>query len=163
MKATRRTRKRRGSVMIEFALLLPLFLFLILFSVDAGLMFLVKSELQDATQQAVRAGAQVGGAGLLCSDPGKTAFTTSVNGSVTLKAAGFEGGDPCSGISFDASICTDTPSGMYVSATTTYSHHLITPGLGSLLELATGTSNNLPGQFTMTANSSARCEVVING
>ena len=54
-------RKRRGSVMVEFALILPLFVFLSLFAVEAGRLMLVRAELQDATQQAARAGAQVGG------------------------------------------------------------------------------------------------------
>ena len=55
------TRVRRGAQMLEFAMLLPIFMFLIVFTFDMGRLVLTTVALNDVTQQAARSGAQVGG------------------------------------------------------------------------------------------------------
>ena len=43
------SRVRRASTMIEFALILPMFMFLLLFSMDMGHLVLMKGAMEDAT------------------------------------------------------------------------------------------------------------------
>jgi hypothetical protein len=53
--------RRRAAEFIEFAILLPFFIFFITFAVDMGRITMLQAALQDAVQQVARGGAQNGG------------------------------------------------------------------------------------------------------
>jgi len=142
---------RRGAQFIEFAFILPLFLFLVLFVVDAGRMLLLRAELQDYLFSAARSSAQVG-------------YTTGLNGKGTYAYDNFVsnvGEAPLMSTgniaSFDdqyqggALLCSNAKP--YVKLHATYSANLITPGLGSLLNLA-----NSGSSWSLSASAVARCE-----
>ncbi len=150
----RRPRRRRGSVMIEFALLLPMFLFFIMFSIDAGRLLLLRAELQDATQQAARAGAQVGGASRN-GEVSRAAFNQAIDlapGLETSKVSVFQ--------IIEGANCT--VANPYVSIRTEYNASLVTPGLGAVLRLVSRTAAAPPGTWTLQAVSTSRCEVVVS-
>lgn len=56
-------RARRGSILLEFTLVLPLILALVIFAIDAGRIVLATADLHDAASVAARAGARQGFAG----------------------------------------------------------------------------------------------------
>jgi len=136
--------------MIEFFLILPIFLFFTTLAVDAGRWMLLRSELQDATQQSARAGAQVGGAQVM------------LYGSVWAQDV-FE--DAIAGYGFDRdkviavySGTTCAPSTPYVEVSATYTvTTFVTPGLRGILKTIQ------PGQMaegiTIKAASVALCEI----
>lgn len=145
--------RRRGSVMIEFALMLPMFLFFVLFSIDAGRLMLMRASLQDATQQAARAGAQVGGA---------------VQGNVSVLA--FDeaielapGMNPSRAVMVVLAGNRCTTSQKYVTVRSTYEAQLATPGLDNLLRMISRGSTGPSGGWTLRATSTARCEIVVPG
>lgn len=152
-------RHRRASLMIEFALILPLFIFFILFSIDAGRLMLLRAELQDATQQAVRAGAQVGGAEFNGFSPSRDAFDRAVSYAPGLEAArvqSFEILGPPTNKCGTGSVATT-----HVTISTEYRAQLVTPGLGALLDIVTD-NVSVPGDgWILRATSTARCEVVV--
>jgi Flp pilus assembly protein TadG len=150
----RSTRKRRASVMVEFALLLPMFLFFIMFSIDAGRLMLLRAELQDATQQAARAGAQVGGA-TYTGAASRHAFDAAIElapGLDAPKVTNFEvvEGGRC------------TVGQPYVTIRTEYDASLVTPGLGALLRLVSSNAGTVSSTWQLRAVSTARCEVVVS-
>lgn len=152
-------RRRRGSVMIEFALILPLFIFFILFSIDAGRLMLLRAELQDATQQAARAGAQVGGAELNGITPSRDAFDRAVSYAPSLAAERVQGFTILGPTSKKCG--TGSVAATHVTIATEYRAQLITPGLGELLDLVTN-DVSVPGDgWILRATSTARCEVVV--
>lgn len=149
----RRTRTRRGSVMIEFALMLPMFLFFVLFSIDAGRLMLMRASLQDATQQAARAGAQVGGA--LQNNVSLSAFDEAVE-----LAPGM---DPSRAVIVVLAGNRCTAGQKYVTVRSTYEAQLATPGLVSLLRMISNGSTGPSGGWVLRATSTARCEIVVPG
>lgn len=137
--------------MVEFALLLPMFLFFIVFSIDAGRLMLLRAELQDATQQSARAGAQAGDARR--GNVSRIAFNEAIELAPGLDQAGIRRfviaeGSPC---------ITSNP---YVTIRTEYNAALVTPGLESLLGLISRGSQSSSGQWVLRAVSTSRCEVV---
>lgn len=156
---TSRKRKSRASLMIEFAIILPLFIFFILFSIDAGRLMLLRAELQDATQQAARAGAQVGGAELNGSTPSRSAFNRAIEYSVGLsqdRVVSFTIVEPAS-----KKCGTGSVSASHVTISSEYSASLVTPGLEALLELATSDVSIPQGGWLLRATSTARCEIAV--
>lgn len=143
-------RRRRAAVLIEFAMVIPLFLFLAVLAVDAGRWMLLRSELQDATQQAARAGAQVGGGDKIVGDGQRWSEYTFHQ---ALDAYGFS----AAGRTFrvvSGGICESTGSNRYVTVTATYRiTDPLTPGLTSLLEGINGES------ITLRTTSVALCEI----
>ena len=57
-------RGARGATMMEFVLILPVLLFVTLFTIDMGNVILTNGAMQDAAYAAARSGAQVGGGAL---------------------------------------------------------------------------------------------------
>lgn len=143
-------RTRRAAVLIEFVMVIPLFLFLAVLAVDAGRWTLLRSELQDATQQAARAGAQVGGGNALAGDGQRWSEYTFTQ---ALDRLGFSP----SGRTFavmSGKTCSSVGQDRYVTITTSYQiSNPLTPGLTSLLE---GFNS---GPITVRATSVALCEI----
>ena len=159
-----RSRHRRGVEFIEFAILIPFFLFFITFAIDLGRLTMLQAGLQDATQQVARGGSQLGGWGNLCNptcatnSPPYSAFTSSVNQipghtgvqvqSLTVFTAPFGSNARASGLCSAAN--------PYITAKSTASTKtlFLTPGLYQVIGVLNGQSN-----WTLTSTAVARCEV----
>jgi hypothetical protein len=134
--------------MVEFALILPLFLFLSLFAIEAGRLMLIRAELQDATQQAARSGAQVGGgtvrvAGQIWS---RRAFDSALtNSAMNLDPA------TASYVVRAGSRCTPSDRFVTINATIPPPPSII-PGLYAIIDAANPNWN-------ISATSTALCEV----
>jgi len=146
------SRHRKGVEMIEFAIVLPALIFMLLFSVDMGRNIFVGGQLQDAASISARDAAQVGGAAV-----GSTAYTTFYDALSSIP-----GVTPSEGTwtVIDGQYCglpsgnTNTSPSEYVVIKVTYPEKTITPGLGAILRFFTGSSPQL------VAVGVARCEVV---
>lgn len=142
-------KRRRGSVMIEFALVIPAFLFLIMFSIDMGRAVFYSGVLHDAVQQAARTGAQVGMAGTDRAGPARSAFDRAV--------------DAAPGMSVDRvasfRVVSGTVCGTYVTIRAEYRMPLVTPGLARLAAMAGGSRQPGFNEVLLGATSVARCEV----
>lgn len=157
--------------MIEFAFVLPIFMFLLMFVVDMGNLVLQSGAMQDATFSAARTGAQVGGGGIstagsgsvVCGDGGDCsngAARANLNATAAQIPGNGKLGQIVSMEVVRGNKCTiDQPN---VTLRTTYSTQLVTPGLAGMLRLATGTSGTsaADGNWTLRATATARCEVI---
>lgn len=155
----RRTSARRGplaraAVLIEFAFVLPIFLFLIIFSIDVGQLLLLKGAFQDATYAAARAGAQSG-------EPGRVGSGDSQQQFDRVKSQ-------IPGISLDkASVtavsperCRNNVGADQVRVSTLYKADLATPGLTALLNLISGKGGDATDPtFNLEQTAVARCEI----
>ena len=132
----RRQRRERGQALVEFALVLPIFLILVLGIVDFG--WALRSWI--TVTNSAREGARMGAVGATCDDIKQRAVDTSAD-LLTLSDVTVENcrGDP----------------GTSVVVTVTYDYSFITP-LGGLLTTFTGGS--LPSTITMTSSSDMRIE-----
>lgn len=154
---SRRSRKGRAAIMLEFALLFPLSLFLILFSIDMGRYTFYQGAVADSTYAAARAGAQFGDAGTASVGPAATAFERSVQ-AVPGLANGTER------MQVNGSRRTCTVNQPYIEVTGTVTYDFITPFLGALLSIGDSTPgdnsvdarNGLP----MRTTALVPCEVV---
>lgn len=147
-------RKRRGAQLLEFAITLPLFLMMLLFSLDLGRIVFLSGVLHDATFTSARAGAQVGGA------------KTGVAGNTDVSRKAYEeamraipGTQQTSG-TFNVrtgATCSRTPGNTnnYVTVEATRTVSFITPGLNSML----GMFQDSKGGYQLRATGVARCEV----
>jgi Flp pilus assembly protein TadG len=149
--------KRRGTVLLEFMLILPFFLFLILFTVDMGRLVLVSGALSDATYVGTRAVAQYGFIGDVAQDQGGAAFNEAI------EAYNLFGDSPSDTVTFtidNTNGCRTGGSGAtaYVEATGTAAIRFITPGLGALLG-AVGGGGSSDGNFEVTEQAVLRCEI----
>jgi Flp pilus assembly protein TadG len=135
--------------MLEFVLLLPLFMFFITFTVDMGRVMFMHGVLQDATYQAARNGAQSG----LPQDPSvRTTFDRAVDEAPSMDAdriASFDAGPATCGSGTNA----------YVRVSSTYSADFITPGFSTLLGIFAGENKGPEGDWQLGARAVARCEV----
>lgn len=163
---TSRFKSRRASLLLEFALILPVIMFIILFTVDIGSMVLIHGAMQDATYSSARSGAQVGGAGLdgatgahVCGK-GPCSLGSTYN-SLTTAMSEIPGGSHLvafEGMSIvDGDRCTANAPDNDVVIKVSYKPKLLTPGLPQLIGLFQAKSGD---QWTMTATAVARCEVV---
>jgi len=162
-------RKRRGVEFLEFAIVLPIFIIFLLFTVDMARLAILQAGLQDATQQLARGGAQIGGWGGRCPNATTTchgvpvaAFQNDVT-NMPLGATSSIGsilswtttadGTPASGQGPVAGTWCG-PNAPYVVAYTTYNPHdfFITPLLNDTLHLL------VPG-WHLSAHAVARCEI----
>ena len=150
-KAGGSSRHRRATVLLEFMLILPLFLFLVFFSVDMGRLMVVYGAVGDATYVAARAGAQYG--------------TTNVNGVPVADEAYQRSLDGMPGVSGSTSKlvvisgeCTSKSSYIVTEGQQTVS--LITPGLGALLKSFEGGDSGYGADWVLKARASVLCEVV---
>lgn len=142
--------RRRGAEMLEFAILFPFFLFMILFTIDMGHVVLVTGQVQDAGASAARYGAQLGGAGTRS----QTVFTDTIDRTPGLQAS------KSSMTVESGSICARTGPNTFVALRATYDVPLIAPGLGALLNLTVG-NDGPSGTWRTTANAVSRCEIVV--
>ena len=143
-------RRGRASVLLEFMMIMPLFLFLVLFSVDMGRLMVVYGAVGDATYVAARAGAQYG--------------TVTVNGENVAQVAFDNALRNVPGLNFTESDlqvlrsqCTNASSYIVVQAQQTVP--LITPGLGQLLG-SFGAGDTVDGEWVLQTRAAVLCEVV---
>jgi Flp pilus assembly protein TadG len=133
-------------VLIEFVFILPLFLFLVLFSVDMGRMMVAYGVLSDATYVAARAGAQAGSPA-----PVTAAFNQAIT--ATPVRAG-----PSRIVSVTGT-CRQANPDRFITVTASQDVAFITPGLGQLLAVFDGQGADT-GPWSLTARGSVLCEVV---
>lgn len=145
-------RRRRGTVMLEFALLLPLFMFLVLFTVDVGRLTFYMGALNDATYLSARAASQYGSTGPANSGISATAFRRAIeavpgmaNGSERIQIVG-------------TGVCTDATS--FIDIDGTYRYRFLTPGLSELARLSS--QYDTRSGWQISASASVRCEIVRN-
>lgn len=140
-------RKRsRAAGILEFVLVLPFFLLLMMLVVDLGRTMMVHTEVNSALNATARIAAVQGGASRLPDG---------------LEATFNEQYTPTSGVSSDAvtvdatgeTICS--PGAPHVSLEAEFSIDLITPFLDQIVE-------GFTGEFTVGTTAVARCEVIGN-
>lgn len=163
-------RRPRAAQFIEFALVLPAFMFLLMFVVDMSVITLVNSGMQEATYNAARFAAQRGGTSVgstapcannaICATgPVYNRFVETVR-STPLASSVQAGSLNLTVVS--GAVCSATSGSVddtFVTLRSAYSINLITPGLSAIMKLLNSNSTQeLPGSFTSTAV--ARCEVV---
>jgi hypothetical protein len=171
-----RLARRRGATLLEFLLILPLLIFVSLFTVDMGHVILVNGAMQDAAYAAARAGAQVGGGSL---DPATGTFPcgTGASGSTCRTGVSYEafsaavGNIPgfASGKVIDPQMrilsggrCEATANAVrpdnHVTVEVSYSQELITPGLALLMQWSGSRVDD--SRWVMSVTATSRCEVV---
>lgn len=98
MLSTRRVRsRRRGGVLLELVLTIPISVALIFLSIDVGRLVLVKSYLHDSAAVAARAGARTGDLGLVRSATGSELCGTNVREGSNVYRAFCEAADSIPG------------------------------------------------------------------
>lgn len=156
------SRKRRGSQLLEFALLIPMALVLITFSVDMGRLILATTSLSDATAVAARAGARVGYAGAIPAPGNCTGGVGTSNPSYNAfcQAATVLGGSRINSVELltpsglgDRPCIAGAESTEYVTVRARATLDFITPGLTSIVKLA------LDSKALIEVTGTARCEV----
>lgn len=161
--------------MLEFALILPIFMFMLLFTIDMGHLILMSSAMQDATYAAATTGAQVGGAGidtsgsgmLVCNN-GTTCRAGSTYRSLTSSASQIPGYGKLGSLDSSTPMvivhgatCVDDGVNDHVVIRTKYSTSLLTPGLGALLKMMSGSSNGVSDNgWVLTSTAAVRCQVI---
>lgn len=164
---------RRAATMLEFALILPMFMFMMMFTLDMGHLVLMSGAMQDATFSAARTGAQVGGAGIdtratgqgaVCPN-GEPCKSGSTYRSLMESAAQIPGYNRLGKVEsmkvVHGAVCLDGAND-HVQIKVTYSTDLVTPGLTSLLKMVAADKGPTPNydHWTLTATGIARCEVI---
>ena len=151
--------------MLEFVLLLPFALFLITFSVDMGRVVMVSTGLHDSVSVAARAGARQGTVGTTRSVPSNACANAVYLPQDTVYNAFCQSVSSMPGFvsnSFDILTPTSAEcqrdvnplsSRMFVTVRATAEVNYITPGLGQLIGIITGSG------MTITQTGVARCEV----
>lgn len=170
-----RRRRSRAATMMEFVLILPLMLFVVLFTVDMGNVILVNGAMQDAAYSAARAGAQVGGGSL--TPDGRYPCGQGASGTSCTQGASYEAfrssvanvpgytSKQLSAVSMQiatggrcAANATAARSDNHVTIRVAYNQKLLTPGLSVLMDWSG--SDMEDGAWKMAAVASSRCEVV---
>lgn len=151
---SRRAHRRRGGVLFEFVMILPLFLFMMMLVMDGARLLLVSSAMSDATYRAARAGAVAGGADM--GNSSQLAFNQALGEIPGAHAAGGANATVVRG-----SVCSNAQP--YVEIRSEYQVELLTPMLGGLFELATGQGSSSSwldnGYLNMDSVAVARCEI----
>jgi hypothetical protein len=170
-----RTARRRAATFIEFTLILPIFLFMMLFSIDMGSLMLMSGAMNDTTFSTARAASQVGGAGYNTS----TGVLVCTDGSLcndSTAAGAYK--DGIEQIPFDKSLfdfssmrivsgaaCTPSGDGAYVRVQADYTVRLITPGLSAMLSAINGGKEDhseLRDGYNLRSTGVSRCEIFRN-
>jgi Flp pilus assembly protein TadG len=144
--------RRRGAAMLEFAIVLPVMLFLLLFTLDVGRTLLVQSVVQDSAFAAARAAAQIGetsGAESVFSS--SLALMPAAIDTEVLRISSGTGRAGASAQSAGQTECSIERPYVYVYAQVRVP--LFTPGLGALIGAARQEG------WTLSASAVARCEV----
>jgi len=152
--------RRRGAQMLEFVLLLPLTLGVVLFSIDMGRIILLSGQVQDAANVAARTGAQLGGA---CVNPTTGAASPSCTNTGPAADSFFNTLEQGIGSTEGATITVDSGGicrmlgqpDSHVTVTAQHPVNLIFPGFQQLLNLTESDD-----QWVISATAVARCEVV---
>jgi|GEM_PF-5796293 len=145
---TRRPRGRAASL-LEFALLTPLLLFMVVFAFEMGRMALTKAIVSDAAYSAARHGAATGaptGAQITAD------YRTALSGMPFIQS-------PSAGTARLVSTASCTPTGSkWVVVEVTYPQKLVIPGLARLVGIAGG-SGSTSDAWVIKARASVMCEV----
>lgn len=141
-------RGRRGAQMLEFVLILPFFLLLMVAAIDMGRLVLTQTALHDAAYTASRTGAQLGGANVGGNNIAANVFyeTVAATPGLELSRTTLTYTGPA--------LCQAFSSARFVRVDATYNFQFLTPGLYSLLNVSAG------GNWTVRATGVSRCEVV---
>lgn len=178
--ASRSRRKNRATTMLEFAIVLPIFLFMMLFTIDMGTVILISGSVNDVTYSAARAGSQSGGAGVavasgsvtyVCSDAGSTNRTCNRGRSYQVLESGIDaipfGGSGDSRLFSKPSMTIVSGSRCQNASTmvvirSDYTVNMITPGLNSMMNIIGGRDDsNFPEKgWRLSTTGVARCEIV---
>jgi Flp pilus assembly protein TadG len=149
-----RRRRTRGAQLLEFAITLPLFLFMLMFSLDLGRMVFMSGLIHDAAFTSARAGAQIGGAGSATTGASRKAFNEVVSN------YGWKGTDATYKVVSGATCAKAANSAdNFVAVDVSYKVFFITPGLNSLLGVLRGGPTASDGSWTLKATGLARCEI----
>lgn len=155
------SRRRRGVDLLEFIFVLPFILFFMMFTFDIGRISLMSGMLHDATNQAARAGAQVGGGCLPANSSGASCSEATANAAAPQAFRQAMAGkpliDPAQGRMqvTTGALCRTTGPNLFVTVETSYEANLTTPGLPALLNLTVR-----EGPWLLQATAVARCEIV---
>lgn len=156
-----RTRRSKASVMLEFALILPLALAIMLFTVDMGRLVLLSTGLHDSAAVAARAGARQGLVGTDSSGPAFNAFTEASQVVPGLATSTFEVNSPRTIPAGGGGNFWCTPNDQYVRVTGKADISFITPGLGALLSMVGSVDpSSVPSSVSISSTGVARCEVI---
>jgi len=145
------SRWRRASTHLEFVFVLPWFLLFIVFSLNMGVMIVQYGGLQNATNAAARAGAQVGGADV--GGASETVFRQQLE-----SFAGVDSDDVTLRV-LSGRTCTTSGPSRDVVVEAGYVAPLAIPGMGGIMRLVGADDDNASG-FHLQARAVARCEVV---
>jgi len=158
-----RRKTSKGSLLLEFSLILPLVLILISFAYDMGQIVMASTGLHSSVAVAARAGARVGTVGPFiannpCSEkdwsgegPVYQAFCNSTENLPGLQLSSFSILSPSGERCIRSNTTNDPNSYVTVSATTTVNY--ITPGLSAIIGIIQGKSVGIH------ATAVAKCEV----
>lgn len=146
----RRAPRRRGAVMLEFVLVLPMFLFLVFFTVDMGRMTVLSGILSDSAYVAARSGAQRGGANIAGDRNVERTFERDQSNIPNL------GADRPAQLRIINGSCTTDSS--YIEVEVSKEVEFITPGLGVLLNLPGGGGDPL-APWTLRSKGTVLCEI----
>jgi len=161
--------------MIEFAFILPMFTFMLLFSLDMGHLVMLRGAMADATFAAARTGAQIGGAGLdttgngrlVCPNNGACAVGNTwgvLSESVRLNVPGASTVVNKLKMTIVSGAKCRNGTDDHVVLNVTYTTKPITPGLGAILKMINTSAgkSTAPGStdWALHTVSIARCEVI---
>lgn len=166
-------RRRRGplgraATLLEFTMVIPIFIFMMLFSVDMGMLMLTSGAVNDAAFSAARAGAQAGGGGYDPSSQGFVCGNGPCAGSVSSEAA-FDSAmqaplseeiwtyDEDGFRIVSGAECRNGGEDAYVTVTLPYRVNMFTPGLAAMLGMVN--EGSAGDEFKLVATGVARCEI----
>lgn len=158
--------RKKGSLFLEFALLLPFILLLTVFAIDMGRVVMLTTGLHDSVSIAARAGARQGVVGSyntsnVCNDnysvmgPVYNSFCQSVNGLPGLNAETFQVLSPSTSTCRRNVGNSNDPS-LYVVVKATGKMNYIAPGLNAFINLISDSGT------TVTVVGIAKCEVAFD-
>ena len=139
------SKKNKGVQFIEFSLILPVMLYLMLLSIDMGRMVFLSGIVHDAAFYSAREGAIQGGAGGQVSERAFREAVSRFPGSPEVKSFSIQSGGTC------------TRFENIVRVTGEVEASLITPGLRSLLNASSSVSGD--GPWTLKATGVGYCEI----
>lgn len=145
------SRWRRAATHLEFVFVLPWFLLFIVFSLNMGVLIVQYGGLQNATNAAARAGAQVGGAEV--GDASQTVFRQQLE-----SFAGVDADDVQLRV-LSGHSCTTSGPNRDVVIEAGYGAPLAIPGMGGIMRLV-GADDSNASNFHLQSRAVARCEVV---
>ena len=144
----------RGAALLEFVIVLPFLVFFLLFTFDVGRVLLLSSVIQDSTFTLARTAAQEG-----VFDQGRADALFSSQIAQLPGGAGAVAVEPIQGYTSSSgqdsgvfTVCSVVHKYVVVKVTSTIDS-FVTPGLGTMLKVVTGSP------WTLNTTAVARCEV----